>query len=85
MRLLFRRVFALSLLVAPGAVLARTILAAVPISRMDLPWWHQRFDEKQVELREKHPKLIFLGDSITQNWERHGPPMPDSGAEETGK
>ncbi len=74
MRLLFRFVVALSLLVAPGAVLGRTILAAIPISRMDLPWWHQRFDEKQVELRDKHPKLIFLGDSITQNWERHGPP-----------
>jgi hypothetical protein len=40
MRLLFRLVLALSLLAVPGAPLARTILAAIPISRMDLPWWH---------------------------------------------
>jgi len=53
---------------------ARTILAAVPISRMDLPWWHARFEAKQAELRAKRPALIFLGDSITQNWEKHGPP-----------
>jgi lysophospholipase L1-like esterase len=74
MRLMFRLVLAVALLAAPGAGLARTILAAAPISRMDLPWWRARFEAKQVELREKHPALIFLGDSITQNWERHGPP-----------
>ena len=33
-----------------------------------------RFEAKQAELRQTHPRLIFLGDSITQNWERHGPP-----------
>jgi len=74
MRLLFRLVLALSLLVLPGAAVARSILAAVPISRMDLPWWRTRFVAKQAELHATHPKLIFLGDSITQNWERHGPP-----------
>jgi lysophospholipase L1-like esterase len=41
---------------------------------MDLHWWRARFEAKQVELHETHPRLIFLGDSITQNWERHGPP-----------
>jgi lysophospholipase L1-like esterase len=74
MRLLFRLLLALSLLVLPGAAVARTVLAAVPISRMDLPWWRTRFEAKQAELHVTHPKLIFLGDSITQNWERHGPP-----------
>jgi lysophospholipase L1-like esterase len=74
MRLLFRLLIALSLLAPPVAMAARTILAAVPISRMDLPWWHARFDAKQAELRATHPKLIFLGDSITQDWERQGPP-----------
>lgn len=53
---------------------ARTVLAAVPISRMDLHWWRERFEAKQAELRARHPALIFLGDSITQNWEKHGPP-----------
>ena len=62
------------LLAVPSASMARTVLAAIPISRMDLPWWRARFDAKQEELRERHPALIFLGNSITQNWERHGPP-----------
>lgn len=59
---------------AGAAPHARTVLAALPISRMDLPWWQARFEAKQNELRERHPALIFLGDSITQDWERHGPP-----------
>ncbi|MBV9251277.1 MAG: hypothetical protein JO227_18750 [Acetobacteraceae bacterium] len=74
---MLRIIIALLLLVTPGAGLpawARTVLAATPISRMDLPWWRTRFRSKQTELRQKHPALIFLGDSITQNWERHGPP-----------
>jgi lysophospholipase L1-like esterase len=52
---------------------ARTILAAIPISRMDLRGWRGRFDEKQAELRAHQPILVFYGDSITQDWERHGP------------
>lgn len=56
------------------ALQARTILAAIPISRMDLHWWRARFDEKQAELHRRHPSLVFYGDSITQDWERHGPP-----------
>lgn len=57
-----------------AAAQARTILAAIPISRMDLHWWRARFDAKQAEMRARHPQLIFLGDSITENWEKHGPP-----------
>jgi lysophospholipase L1-like esterase len=64
----------LLLLFATPIAHARTILAAVPISRTDLHWWHERFDAKQAELRERHPALVFYGDSITQDWERHGPP-----------
>jgi lysophospholipase L1-like esterase len=73
MRLLVRLVLGVLLLATPVPSFARTVLAAIPISRMDLSWWRARFEAKQVELREKHPKLIYLGDSITQNWERHGP------------
>lgn len=61
-------------LLAPAASRARTTLAAVPISRMDLPWWRRRHEEKLRELAQRHPRLIFLGDSITQNWELAGPP-----------
>ena len=65
--------FAALLCAVPALVQARTILAAVPISRMDLHWWRTRFDQKQMELRIHHPALVFYGDSITQDWERHGP------------
>jgi len=74
MRLLFRLILALSMLTVPGALFARTVVATLAISRMDLPWWRARFEAKQAELREAHPRLIFLGDSITQDWERHTPP-----------
>ena len=53
---------------------ARTILAATPIARLDLPWWRDRHAAKLRELTEAKPELIFLGDSITQDWEHSGPP-----------
>ena len=50
-----------------------TVLAATPLSRMDLPWWRRRFDEKAAELRAGGIELAFYGDSITQDWEHDGP------------
>jgi lysophospholipase L1-like esterase len=58
----------------PAVGMAQTILAATPISRMDLPWWRTRHEAKLGELARVHPELIFLGDSITQDWEKSGPP-----------
>ncbi|HEX3573350.1 MAG TPA: GDSL-type esterase/lipase family protein [Rhodopila sp.] len=58
----------------PASARARTILAATPIARMDLPWWRARHEAKLKELAETKPQLIFLGDSITEDWERSGPP-----------
>jgi lysophospholipase L1-like esterase len=52
----------------------RTVLAATPLSRTDLPWWRARHEAKLEELRTKRPTLVFYGDSITQQYERHGPP-----------
>jgi lysophospholipase L1-like esterase len=49
-------------------------LAATPISRLALPWWRRRHAAKLRELRSRRVDLVFLGDSITQNWERSGPP-----------
>jgi lysophospholipase L1-like esterase len=67
-----------SLLLAPAAALLagaeRVPVAATPISRMDTPWWRQRHYEKLAELRRGPVDLIWLGDSITQNWELTGPP-----------
>jgi lysophospholipase L1-like esterase len=48
-------------------------IATTPVSRLQTPWWKQRFDEKQQELRTHPPELVWLGDSITQDWERDGP------------
>ena len=48
-------------------------MAARPLSR-DIVWWQKRHKDKLAELREKKPALIFLGDSITQQWEFDGVP-----------
>ena len=66
------RLCLLALFVALGA--ARAVpLAAIPISRMEEPWWRERFEEKQAELRRSPVDLVFYGNSITQNWENNGP------------
>jgi lysophospholipase L1-like esterase len=61
-------------LAAPLGADARTILAATPIARMDLSWWRSRHEAKLKEIAAAKPELIFLGDSITQDWEDTGPP-----------
>ena len=48
--------------------------AANPLSRDNTPWWHARHEEKLAQAREGHVDLVFLGDSIMQDWEEHGPP-----------
>lgn len=75
--MVFRRWIFLGLALAaacPSVGSARTILAAVPIARTDLPWWRERHEAKLHELAQAKPELIFLGDSITQDWEHSGPP-----------
>ena len=49
-------------------------IATMPISRLQVPWWKARFEAKQAELRSRPVDMIWLGDSITQDWERSGPP-----------
>lgn len=64
-------------LAAPALLLAaaaRPPLAAEPISRMSTPWWRRRFEAKLAEARSRPIDLVWLGDSITENWEHHGPP-----------
>ena len=54
---------------------ARPPLAATPLSRADLPWWRERHEAKLREKRERgRIDLVVLGDSITQQYERSGPP-----------
>lgn len=39
-----------------------------------MEWWTERHQLKLREVAETQPQLIFLGDSITQEWEWSGPP-----------
>ena len=48
--------------------------AASPLSRDNLPWWHARHEAVLNRVRQGHVDLVFLGDSITQDWEERGPP-----------
>ena len=52
----------------------RVPVAALPLSRLDTAWWRKRHQEKLAELRERRVDLVWLGDSITQDWEKQGPP-----------
>ena len=63
-------------LAAPALLLGaadRLPLAAVPISRMQTPWWRKRFEAKQAEIRSRPFDLVWYGDSITQDWEESAP------------
>ncbi len=53
----------------PIGALAHPVLSAVPIGRTDLPWWRQRHEKKLAELHRRKVELVFLGDSITEDWE----------------
>ncbi len=69
------------LLLAPAALLAAPLLgaadrvpvAATPISRMETGSWRARHEAKLQEIRSRRIDLVWLGDSITQDWELTGP------------
>jgi lysophospholipase L1-like esterase len=60
---------------APAPNLRDLTPAILPIPRLDEPWWAERHSAivEQVHL---HPdvRLLLLGDSITQNYEKANPP-----------
>jgi lysophospholipase L1-like esterase len=57
-----------------NAAARRVNLAAAPIGRTELPWWRERFAMTLREARANpQAKLVWLGDSITQYWQRRGP------------
>ena len=60
-----RALFAAPLLLAAGKLPA----AAMPIARPDA-WWKARHAAKLAELKRGPVDLVFLGDSITENWEK---------------
>lgn len=59
------------LLLLPGA--AHANMATAPIDRLALPWWQARWTASLHEARETpDARIVWLGDSITQNWQREG-------------
>ncbi len=48
--------------------------AAAPLSRDNLAWWHARHLAKLARIKQGYVDLLFLGDSIMQDWEQRGPP-----------
>ncbi len=70
-----RQLLAAPLLALPSAAQAHRVpLAATPLSRMDTKWWAERHGAKLRELRAGRVDLLWIGDSITQDWEKSGPP-----------
>ena len=68
-----RLVLALILALCPLVAQAKFDIATAPISRTNLPWWNARWHATLAE-RDAHPdaRLVWLGDSITYYWFRHG-------------
>jgi N-acetylglucosamine-6-sulfatase len=50
----------------------RMSAATLPVHRRDQPAWKQRHERKSGLARQGGHELVFIGDSITQNWESHG-------------
>ena len=48
-------------------------VAATPTSRIETGWWRARHQEKLAEIAHRPVDLVWLGDSITQDWELAGP------------
>ncbi len=64
----------LALLAATPSQAERPPLSTIPISLMQVPWWRDRHEAKLAEARKGPVDLVFLGDSITQFYEKSGPP-----------
>ena len=66
------------LLLAPAALLLagadRAPVSAIPNARLETPSWRARHEAKLAEIAVRRIDLVWLGDSITQDWERVGPP-----------
>jgi lysophospholipase L1-like esterase len=64
-------------LVRPAAALAaapeRVPVSAIPSNRLETGWWRARHEAKLAEIRGRRVDLVWLGDSITQDWETDGP------------
>jgi len=72
--LFFKKEVLASLLLFFPFLAHATNIAAIPIGRQNLPWWQARFTATLAEAKTTpNAKIIWLGDSITQFWQRTGP------------
>jgi len=46
--------------------------AVVPVPRMEKDFWKQRHESFLARAKQGEVNIVFLGDSITQGWERRG-------------
>jgi lysophospholipase L1-like esterase len=70
---MLRALLLLLLLLLPGAAQAYVNFATAPIDRLNLPWWRARWAMSLEEARTTpDSRIVWLGDSITQNWQRAG-------------
>lgn len=70
---MIKRILMLLLVLLPAAAQASVNLAEAPISRMDLPWWHTRWEDTLAEAKaDPNAELLWLGDSITQYLQEQG-------------
>jgi lysophospholipase L1-like esterase len=70
---LTRRLLASIIVLPLLAAAPRPPAAATPIARLDLPWWKARHEAVLHRLQQGPVDLLWIGDSITQNWEKTGP------------
>jgi lysophospholipase L1-like esterase len=68
-----RRLLAALALALPLAAQAKVNLAEAPIDRLSLPVWRQHWQDTLADARaHRDAKIVWLGDSITYYWQRHG-------------
>ena len=71
--MIVRRAMLASVLLGAAAPAPVLPPAALPASRMDTPWWRARHEAKLADKAARPIDMIWLGDSITQNFETAGP------------
>jgi lysophospholipase L1-like esterase len=55
------------------AAKARVNIAEAPIGRLSLPWWETRWEQTLSNAKATpDAQIVWLGDSITQYWQRQG-------------
>lgn len=56
----------------PYGLEGKTHDAVTPVDRSTVDWWMPRHEQVLMRVAEGNVDLVFVGDSITQGWERSG-------------